>query len=362
MFYVPRCRAGQQHRVNLSVPYYLQHHFLGRLTHYVDFPWAPGNSIQDTQMPDRIPAANAFFDPDNPVRNELHQQYIRRVLDEIGEFENVFHFTAAEYTGDFNFIRFWMDTILQWEATNPGRDIRIGISAPKNILDRILLDPKRRDEVDAIDLRYFWYSKSGKLAAIPGGHQKPGGRYFDGRKLSTRSSPEQVYRQVLEYRQKYPNKVIFHSVGYDRKFILSFLMAGGSINSAKLHYEGNRRGKFYPKNYGALYDSAPMQFTYDFINRYLSKRLPQMKPETGFTETEKRVYALASDSTVLVYTMYGGEFVVNLESYDGPFVARWFSPETGVIIDVEKMIPGGAENAFETPDESDWVLLLEHAP
>ena len=41
---------------------YMQHVLLETNAPYVDFPWRPANCIQDTGLPDRLPAANAFYD------------------------------------------------------------------------------------------------------------------------------------------------------------------------------------------------------------------------------------------------------------------------------------------------------------
>jgi len=61
--------------------YYMQHALLEQQPHYVDFPWRPVNCLQETGMPDTIPAANVFYDVTDARRRELHRIYIRKCLD-----------------------------------------------------------------------------------------------------------------------------------------------------------------------------------------------------------------------------------------------------------------------------------------
>ena len=76
--------------------YYMQHALLETQAHYVDFPWRPGNCVQDTGMPDQNPAANAFYDISDPTRRDLHRLYIRRCLRSLGQHRNVVHQVSQE--------------------------------------------------------------------------------------------------------------------------------------------------------------------------------------------------------------------------------------------------------------------------
>ena len=334
--------------------YYNQHPFLERRTHYVDFPWRPENTIQFTQMPTTGTAANAFYDVTHPTRKNLHRLYIRKVLDEIGSYENVFHFTSLEYTGSVEFVRFWMDTIMEWENEVAGRDIKIGISAPKDVVDEILNDPDRGPFVDAIDLRYFWYRAAGELQAILGGAQIPG-RFFYGEYMSKRSSPQQIYRQAKEYRTKYPDKVLFHSIGLDRRFNLSFLMGGGSLNFSNLYY----RDESDPADYEAPVDTIGLQPVYDFIRANVADKLPGMKIDERVVDQSNDVYALSSDNTILIYTLNDQNFDLDLSQIEGSFSGVWFNPGIGKVVELDNEIRGGEVTGLNAPAESDWLLLLE---
>jgi hypothetical protein len=337
--------------------YYQQHNLLEHQTHYIDFPWRPNNTIQDTGMPDYHPAANKFYDVSHATRRELHSLYIERVLDEIGDYENVIHFTAAEYTGSLAFVRFWMDTIIAWEDKN-NKDVKIGIAAPKNVLDGILQDPQRVKHVDAIDLRYFWYRRDGSLAAIDGGQHIAGSRYFDGEKLSERSSPDMLYRQVLEYRQAYPDKAIFHAVGYDRRFMLVLLMAGGSVNSAKLHY----RDGAYPEHYEAPLETLAWQPVFEFYRDRLAHLLPGMKPDRAIVAGFGSAFALSGPDAILVYTLADDKLALELSGFPGQYIATWFNPESGKIAKLESPVSGGEVVNIESPFNNDSLLLLDRLP
>lgn len=139
----------------------MQHALLENSAHYIDFPFNRINAVQNVSLPSDVPAANAFYQGNAYLRG-LQRGYIRKVLDTVGENDNVVHLTSEEYTGSTGFIYFWLDVVKEWEQENHKR-IRIGISATKDVLDSVLAS--REDEIDTIDLRYFWYLSDGQLYA-----------------------------------------------------------------------------------------------------------------------------------------------------------------------------------------------------
>ncbi len=133
--------------------HYMQHALLETNAHYVDFPWRPANCVQKTELPDRPPVAKAFYDVSHPLRRELHRAYIRKCLDVLGSNTNVVFLCSEEYTGPKGFMEFWLDTVFEWEEET-GRDVHVGLSATKDVLDAILDDAKRAKNISTIDLRY----------------------------------------------------------------------------------------------------------------------------------------------------------------------------------------------------------------
>ncbi len=161
-------REARRRGVILYYNFYFQHWLLESRSHYVDFPWRPVNTIQDTGLPNEVPAANTFYDVTHPVRRDLHRQYIRHALDTLGDHSNVVFGIDREYTGPLSFLTFWLDTIAEWQQER-GRQVFVALEVPKDQLDAILDDPVRGRMVSAIDVLGWIYRADGRLFAARGG-------------------------------------------------------------------------------------------------------------------------------------------------------------------------------------------------
>ena len=157
--------------VVLQYDVYFQHWLLESRSHYVDFPWRPVNTLQATDMPDEVPAAEAFWDVSHPERRRLHRLYIRKSLDTLKGATNVVFALDPEYTGPLSFVRFWLDTIAEWERES-GRRVFINLDVPKDQLDAILADPVRGPRVTAAGFHHWIYRPDGALFAARGGINK----------------------------------------------------------------------------------------------------------------------------------------------------------------------------------------------
>ncbi len=82
--------------------------------------------------------------------------------------------------------------------------------------------------VDIIDIRYWHYQADGTVYAPMGG-QNLAPRQHARLLKPKKSSFEQVYRAVKEYRTKYPTKAVMYSGDNYPEFGMAVLMAGGSI-------------------------------------------------------------------------------------------------------------------------------------
>src|SRR6202030_2562034 len=114
-----------------------------------------------------------------------------------------------QFVGPLSFQQFFQDTIAEWEKAH-NKTVKVALMTTKDITDAILNDRVRSKQVVAVDMRYWQYRPEGDLWA-------PGG----GRNLAFRAmvretwpanqdspaptTPEQAYRQVREYKDKYPN-------------------------------------------------------------------------------------------------------------------------------------------------------------
>lgn len=331
--------------------FYMQHALLETNAHYVDFPWRPTNCVQATGLPDRNPAANAFYDVSHPLRRRLHQAYIRKCLDVLGANTNVVFLCSEEYTGSRAFMEFWLDTVCEWESET-GLDVHVGLSATKDVMDAILAEVAIAKKISTIDLRYWWYQPDETLMAPPGGQQVPG-RYTYGIR---RATPEQIHRQVAECRAKHPVKAVIHGNPGTRQHAWAALTGGVSLLVGQLPYPR----KEDPPDYISPELCREIQPTYDFIRQHLGTMLPRMSPNDRLVQSDKPAWCLAAPNRAyLVYAIHGGCFQLDLSATIGSFNARWFDPRTGKLIDASnRPVRGGMVVDFVAPDRNDWGLWL----
>jgi hypothetical protein len=213
---------------------YFQHNIIEAGAHYADFPWRPANNINNTGFPEPVPyagdkrifMAEQFYDESHPVRRPLHIAYIRQCFDNFKGNGSVIHTISEEFTGPLHFVKFWTDVIAEWEKEK-GEHPMIALSVTKDVQDSLLADPQRAAVIDIIDIRYWHYQADGSVYAPAGGqHLAP--RQHARLLKPKRSSFEQVYRAVREYRDKYPQKAVIYSADSDNLGWAVF-MAGGSM-------------------------------------------------------------------------------------------------------------------------------------
>jgi hypothetical protein len=214
---------------------YFQHNILEAGAHWSSSPWRSANNINDTGFPEPVPyagdkrifMAEQFYDVSNENRKKLHQQFIRKSLENFQEQSNVIQLTSAEYTGPLHFMQFWLDEVAKWREETSGKGI-IGLSATKDVQDAILDGAKYSKTVDLIDIRYWHYREDGTAYAPEGGKNLAPRQHA--RKMKTgKETEEQVYRAVRQYRDAYPNKVVLYSTNASPRFGWAVLMAGGSL-------------------------------------------------------------------------------------------------------------------------------------
>ncbi len=214
---------------------YFQHNIIEAGAHYADFPWRTANNINNTGFNEpvnyagdkRIFYAKQFYDLSNPVRKELHKKYIRQCLANFKDNNGVIQLIGEEYTGPLHFVKFWLDVIREWEKET-GKHPLIALSVTKDVQDSILALPAYAAVVDIIDIRYWHYQADGTAYAPKGGENlapRQHARLLKPKKTSF----EQVYRAVKEYRTKYPTKAVMYSGDSYPEFGIAVFMAGGSM-------------------------------------------------------------------------------------------------------------------------------------
>jgi hypothetical protein len=331
--------------------FYNQHNLLETQAHYADYPWRPVNCIQATDLPDTTPAANAFYDVTHPVRKDLHRQFIWHCLDILQEHRNVVLLTGREYTGPLAFMQFWFETILEWEQ-HAGRKVHIGVGATKDVVDAMLQDPRFGPRVGTIDLRYAFYGSDDTFFAPLGGREVPG-RYTSG---ASQMTPQQIYRQVREYRRLNPDKAILHNFDGDQKQTMAFLMAGGSMLVRWLDDVVE-----YPSGYQRSVGCESILTTYDFIRTHLAEDLPRMRPLNAVDQQEEGVWCLGEPSkSYLIYMLTGRPFRLDLSAAPGIYDAKWIGLRLGKIFDAfGGTLEGGKVHDLRGLDWRQWMLWLK---
>ena len=117
--------------------------------------------------------------------------------------------TSAEYSGPLEFTQFWLDTIVEWERET-GRDVLVGLSAPKDVQDAILADPERAPHVDVIDIRYWAYTADDGLYAPKGGQNLAPRQHLRQTRLKPGGAAA-IVKAVREYRDRYPDKAVLYN-------------------------------------------------------------------------------------------------------------------------------------------------------
>jgi hypothetical protein len=284
---------------------YFQHNILEAGAHWVDSPWRPANNISDTGFPEpppfigdkRIFLAHQFYDVSHPVRRELHRAYIRQCLDNFADSANVIQMTSAEYSGPREFVEFWLDVIAEWQREH-GRDILVGLSAPKDVQDAILADPARAALVDVIDIRYWCYAAGGDLYA-PAGGQNLAPRQHLRQSQQKAGAFAEIVRAVREYRLRYPDKAVTYF--------------------ADEHCPSGRNDWAVLMGCGSLADVPKLPSD-------LAAALPTMRP----AETAYREWTLANVSGEML--IYSTRTTFELPAgFDSDVRLVWLDPQTGAV-------------------------------
>ncbi len=346
--------------------FYNQHHILESPCHYVDFPWRPVNCIQITGLPDLKPVNdltvyNRFYDITDSVRRNIHRAYIRKCLDGLSDFSHVIFEVSREYTGPLSFTRFWLETIRQWEKEK-NKSVLVSLGATKDVQDAILADPELSEEVDVINLAYWWYKADGTVNAPSGGKGIPG-RYADGTLWAKETSAHQIYRQVSECRLKYPGKAIIHAFEGSREQSLAFMMGGGSILIRYLKYPDSpppANPWDPPANYIRPENSVLILPFYNFIRNEIGKSFQDMTILNLVSHPDRNWCLGNRKSSMLVYASQGGDLEINLKDYRGKkFRITWVNPSNGEKIAAKPgSINGGGIVSLAAPDTRDWLLWM----
>ncbi|MEN3323128.1 DUF6298 domain-containing protein [Mariniflexile soesokkakense] len=304
---------------------YFQHNIIEAGAHWSSSPWRSANNVNGTEFPEpppyagdkRIFMAEQFYDISNETRKKLHQQFIRKSLENFQGNSNVIQLTSAEYTGPLHFMEFWLDEGQKWKDET-GKNGIIGLSATKDVQDAILKDTERAKTVDLIDIRYWHYREDGTAYAPEGGKNLAPRQHARNMKVG-KETEAQVYRAVREYREAYPEKVMLYSTNASPRFGWAVLMAGGSLpNVPSINVDG-------------FYES-----------------LSKMKANSDENYNSKSWSLQDEGESYLFYLKNTKTVEVDLSFFKGQFEVFWIGAETGTII-VQNSIQGKQKHSISVP-------------
>ena len=313
---------------------YFQHNIIEAGAHYTDFPWRTANNINNTGFPEPVPyagdkrifMAEQFYDVTNAHRRSLHRAYIRKCLDNFKNNNSVIQLISAEYTGPLHFVQFWLDIIKEWEKETRKSQF-IGLSTTRDVQDAILADPARSSLVDLIDIRYWHYQDDG-TAYAPKGGQNLAPRQHARLLKPKRTSFEQVYRAVHEYKQKYPAKAVIYSGDNYDQFGWAVFMAGGSL-------------PVLPKN----------------TDKEFLMAAAGMKP-VALGSKNAGQWTLSNNQNELIVYSTSGTIRLDLSSTPNQFSIRWINPADGKLLEKQQKINGGKKIEVGSPIPGPAVLWL----
>ena len=308
---------------------YFQHNIIEAGAHYADFPWRSANNINNTGFPEpvnyagdkRIFYAEHFYNLNNQVRKKLHTAYIRKCLDNFKDNTGVIQLISAEYTGPLHFVQFWLDVIKGWEKETGKKEI-IGLSATKDVQDSILADAARAAVVDLIDIRYWHYQEDGTVYAPKGG-QNLAPRQHARLLKPKRTSFEQVYRAVSQYKQKFPAKAVMYSGDSYDQFGWAVFMAGGSM-------------PVLPQ-----------------LDKTFLAAASAMKPVDA---KAKGQWLLQGSKGYIVYSNESSSVKLHLSA--GNFMVRFIRPVNGTFIESETEVEGGKTVELKNSQQGAVVIWL----
>jgi hypothetical protein len=372
--------AGQQGMI-VYVNLYNDHDVLEIGPHWIDYAWRPANNINDTGLPEPPPlkpnnrndVGIEFFSVDYPPLRKLHHDYIFHTLDELGDLPNAVFTAAYQFAGPLAFEQFLQDTVAEWEKLH-NKHIRIVLVTGKNTTDAILADPVRSKQIAVVDMRYWEYEPDGTLWAPPAGInvafreqiEKQFKGYSDTPPATT---PEMVYKQVREYRDRFPN-IAFLPME-EGAGPLPVLMGGGASQSSlrggiapPAIPVANAPGiPVAPPRVRTAPPAGPRGPSPDaiidkFVADYLAHDLMKMGPLDGIADPAHD-WVLAGEGTdaVLIDSRSGTSITLQKALPHGTYKGTWFDPATGNAKDAGS-ISGAAGTTQNKPDDKDWLLLL----
>jgi hypothetical protein len=333
-------READRRGVILYHHFYFQHWLLESRSHYVDFPWRPVNALQDTGLPDEVPAANVFYDLSSPLRRDLHRRYIRHTLDTLADRTNVVYGIDREYTGPLSFVQFWLDTIAEWQRER-GKAVLVALEIPKDQMDAILDDPVRGPLVSAVDILGWVYRADGALCAARGGISRAPREQRPDIATAAELGALRAKLGIAPTDQK----DFLNGPEFQRLF--DTLWAG----SKPMKYRAWREYRDAHPRVVTLWEADEYPAVTAAVERLVpAEARAATRPADLVRAPRATAWCLARPGgAYLVYTMAGEPVTLDLTGDPSAYAVRWVDGESGSAIDAPAPAKGGTIVTLEPP-------------
>ena len=159
------------------------------------------------------------------------------------------------------------------------------------------------------------------------------------------TTPAQLYRQVREYRDRYPDKaIVAWNAGVGPAPIL---MAGGAQCLNRNPTAGHAQNTI---------DRVPLD---PLVQKYLPSTLMNLIPRDGLLANPDTTWCLSDDSnkTLLVYSLQSAA-IAFVQPLGKSFTANWLDPRTGTARPLAQPININNRTTIPKPTSEDWLLLM----
>jgi hypothetical protein len=165
------------------------------------------------------------------------------------------------------------------------------------------------------------------------------------REFGDPTTPQQIYRQVREYHDKYPDKalVVWHAGAGQ----IAALMGGAAQVLTQNPTAGHGQGRVVDKT---LFDR--------FVSRHLADKLMEMQPVDNLVGNSKENWALSDNKmeNILIYSL-SASTINFVKAFDfKSYKAIWYNPGTGN--EVEATLLKNKISSMTKPDDKDWLLFI----
>lgn len=254
-----------------------------------------------------------FCSMGNPRVLELQKLYVRKVVEAVNEFENVYFEIANEnyYSPDWE--RHLCQFVHEIERDMPKKHLAMPLDLPNHD---------------------FGTWKTWDL--------------------------ERLHRKLLYWRARLPQPLIFDTDGIGcpdddtaRRAFWTAVLSGGHVDylDDSLQPGPEHKGDFT----GSRRRTLRRQLGH--LARF-TREVPlwRMEPRPDLVEGG-RAFVMASEGELAAYLPDGGELALDLSKFEATFDARWFDPRMGRWTEGGK-VRGGAGRRFSPPGRGDWALCL----